>query len=84
MPNITALPDSGENPGRAVISRERLDLLDATDVLTLTYPSADVRRGLEASPLFKRVGAVRRGAYVVLEFHEVRDRPPKPELEAGY
>ncbi|RJQ85217.1 ABC transporter substrate-binding protein [Amycolatopsis panacis] len=64
-PKVTALPQTSI-PGRSQISPERLDLLDA-DVLVLTYATPESRKRLEAEPLFQRIPAVQRGAYVPLE-----------------
>jgi iron complex transport system substrate-binding protein len=65
-PGVTHLPASS-TPGRAQISMERLDLLDA-DVLILAYATTGARRQLEADPLFKGLSAVKRGAYIALDF----------------
>jgi len=51
--------------GRAQISEERYDTLDA-DVVIGTSPDPAELRALAASPLFRRLDAVRRGAYVEL------------------
>lgn len=64
-PGVAELPP-GRFPGRAVVSPERMDLIDA-DVLVLTYTSPVARTRLEADPLFRRIPAVRRGAYVPLD-----------------
>lgn len=64
-PTVQELPDA-MFPGRAVISPERLDLLDA-DILLLTFNSPEAREALEANPLFQALPAVQRGAYVALE-----------------
>ncbi|MGH2943790.1 MAG: iron-siderophore ABC transporter substrate-binding protein [Solirubrobacteraceae bacterium] len=56
----------GSVAGRAEVSPERISLLDA-DVMMLTYGSPGDRRTVESSPLFERLGAVRRGAYVPLD-----------------
>lgn len=64
-PQVTSLPDSA-TPGRAAISRERLDLLDA-DVVILTFATEPERTAFEAQPLFKRLKAVRRGSYIALD-----------------
>lgn len=63
-PRATALPPSSTK-GKSIVSPEQLDLLDA-DVLILTYITPGQQQKLEASALFKRLNAVRRGAYVVL------------------
>jgi iron complex transport system substrate-binding protein len=63
-PRVTTLPPSSTK-GKSIISPEQLDLLDA-DVLILTYITPEQQKKLEASALFKRLPAVRRGAYVVL------------------
>ncbi|MGW5362029.1 ABC transporter substrate-binding protein [Actinopolymorpha pittospori] len=64
-PKLTGLPP-GNFPGRATVSRERLDVLDA-DVMILTFNTPQARTRLEADPLFKRIPAVRRGAYIPLD-----------------
>ncbi|SEE67554.1 ABC transporter substrate-binding protein [Jiangella alba] len=64
-PAVTGLPSSGI-PGRAVISPEELELLDA-DVLLLTFNTPAARATLEANELFQRVPAVRDGRYVALD-----------------
>ncbi|MBU2663650.1 iron-siderophore ABC transporter substrate-binding protein [Actinoplanes bogorensis] len=64
-PAVTSLPNAAI-PGRAVISPERLDVLDA-DVLMLTFNTPAARTKLEATPLFQQIPAVRRGAYVGLD-----------------
>ncbi|MEC3993911.1 iron-siderophore ABC transporter substrate-binding protein [Actinacidiphila sp. DG2A-62] len=64
-PQVTSLPDSA-TPGRAAISRERLDLLDA-DVVILTFATEPERKSFEAQPLFRKLKAVRRGSYLALD-----------------
>ncbi|MZD05768.1 ABC transporter substrate-binding protein [Streptomyces sp. SID5785] len=64
-PKVVRLPDSA-TPGRAAVAKERLDLLDA-DVLILTFDTDQARKEFEARPLFKKLGAVRRGAYIGLD-----------------
>lgn len=64
-PKVTALPQAGI-PGRALVSPERLDLLDA-DVLILAFFSAQARTRLERQPLFRGLRAVQRGAYIPIE-----------------
>lgn len=64
-PAVQELPDASF-PGRAVISPEQLDLLDA-DVLMLTFNTPEARETLEANPLFQALPAVQRGSYVALE-----------------
>lgn len=64
-PAVTALP-STETDGRASVSLERLDLLDA-DALLLVYFADEARARLEANPLFAQLPAVRRGSYVDLD-----------------
>jgi iron complex transport system substrate-binding protein len=66
-PKVRGLPPS-VTKGKSRVGMELLDVLDA-DVLMLTYttPDAEVRRRLEANPLFQKVPAVRRGAYVPLD-----------------
>lgn len=63
-PAAAGLPASSTR-GKAIVSPERLDLLDA-DVLILTYISAARRAGLEGSELFQRLKAVQDGAYIDL------------------
>ncbi|MBB4683086.1 ABC transporter substrate-binding protein [Amycolatopsis jiangsuensis] len=64
-PKAAVLPSS-TTPGRAQISPERLDLLDA-DVLIISYDSPASRATFEANPLFESLPAVKRGAYVPLD-----------------
>lgn len=64
-PAVTELPNSGI-PGRAIISPERLRLIDA-DVVMLTYNTPAVRKKTEANGIFKEIPAVRRDAYVSLD-----------------
>jgi iron complex transport system substrate-binding protein len=52
--------------GRAQVSQERLDVLEA-DVIMATSPTPDKLDVFAQSPLFRRLGAVRRGAYVQLD-----------------
>ena len=65
-PKVTALPESA-NPGRAVVSLENLDVLDA-DVMIVTYLSSTDQTFLESSPLFQQLNAVKNGAYIPLDF----------------
>jgi len=51
--------------GRAALSEERVDLVDA-DVVVGTSPSPAELRRATASPLFRRLPAVTRGSYVEL------------------
>ena len=67
-PKVTKLPGS-QIPGRAVVSPERLDVLDA-DVLMLTYNTPQARKKLEETALFQKIPAVRRGAYIGLDLPE--------------
>ena len=64
-PSVAGLAP-GPFPGRAIVSPEQLDRIDA-DVLVLTYNSPASRTRLEADPLFRRLPAVRRGSYVALD-----------------
>ncbi|GAA3733414.1 iron-siderophore ABC transporter substrate-binding protein [Streptomyces tremellae] len=64
-PKVTSLPQSS-TPNRSQIAAERLDLLDA-DVLILAYPDAKTRAQFESKPLFKRLSAVKRGAYIAID-----------------
>jgi iron complex transport system substrate-binding protein len=66
-PQVQALPPSA-TPGKALISPERLDLLDA-DLVVLTYTSEDpaLRARTESESLFSRLPAVRRGSYVAVD-----------------
>jgi iron complex transport system substrate-binding protein len=63
-PKVVSLPASSTK-GKSIVSPERLDVLDA-DVLILTYITAAQQTKLEANPLFQRLSAVRRGAYIAL------------------
>lgn len=63
-PGVAALP-TGQF-GNSEISMERLDVLDA-DVVVMLYGSPTLRRQLEGNPLFRRLSAVRRGDYVVVD-----------------
>ncbi|MFE6699247.1 ABC transporter substrate-binding protein [Streptomyces sp. NPDC057718] len=64
-PAVTKLPSSGI-PGRAIVSGERLSVLDA-DVVMLTYNTPDVQKQMEANSVFKGLPAVRRGSYIGLD-----------------
>ena len=64
-PTVTSLKSTAI-PGRSAISPERLDLIDA-DVLMLTFNTPDVRKRLEANPLFQSIAAVKQGRYVALD-----------------
>jgi iron complex transport system substrate-binding protein len=64
-PAVTSLPP-GNFPGRAVVSPESLNTIDA-DVLILTFNSPEARRRLETTELFQRIPAVQRGSYVALD-----------------
>ncbi|OLT11236.1 hypothetical protein BJF78_27400 [Pseudonocardia sp. CNS-139] len=66
-PKATALPES-RTRGKAVVSPELLDVLDA-DLLILTFTSSDpaLRTRVESDPLFRRLPAVQRGSYVALD-----------------
>jgi iron complex transport system substrate-binding protein len=63
-----------EDNERAVISEERLELLDADVILAFDFDEeqSEALDDLEASPLFQRLEAVRNGNYVRLGFHEAR------------
>nr|WP_269330386.1 ABC transporter substrate-binding protein [Kineosporia babensis] len=67
-PGITALPDS-ETPGRAIISPERMELLEA-DVLILTYADDAAKSQLEEQKLFQNLDVVKRGSYVALTMND--------------
>ena len=64
-PAVLGLPTSGL-PGRAQLSMENLAVLDA-DVVVATG-SPDALAELAKSPVFNGLSAVRRGAYVPLDF----------------
>lgn len=64
-PQVLDLPQASF-PGRAEISLEQLELLDA-DVMLLTFNTDEAREALEANPLFQQIPAVQRGAYVPLD-----------------
>lgn len=63
-PKVTSLPPAGP-AGRAVVSQERTELLDA-DVIIFSYRSDDERTQVESNRLFTALPAVRRGSYVPL------------------
>lgn len=65
-PEVAAQPESS-TPGRALLSLENLDVLDA-DIVIITYPADDDRTFLESSQLFQQLGAVKNGAYIPLDF----------------
>ncbi|KPM53981.1 hypothetical protein CcI49_03820 [Frankia sp. CcI49] len=52
--------------GRAVVSQERTDLLDA-DIVLFSFRDDDERTQVESDRLFQALPAVKRGAYVPLE-----------------
>lgn len=62
-PKVTTL--SSPYPGRAQISLEQLNVLDA-DAVMLTYFTEESRTALEGNPLFQQLPAVQRGAYFPL------------------
>lgn len=64
-PAVRDLPQ-GAFPGRAEISPERLDLIDA-DVVILTFNTPEAQERLEADRLFQRIPAVERGSYIALD-----------------
>lgn len=64
-PHVLDLPQASF-PGRAEISAEQIELLDA-DVILLTFNTPDARTTLEANPLFQALPAVQRGAYIALD-----------------
>lgn len=66
-PRAAALPESTTR-GKALVSKELLDVIDA-DVVILAYLSADpaARTRFESDPLFQRIPAVQRGSYVALD-----------------
>ncbi|MER6666909.1 ABC transporter substrate-binding protein [Amycolatopsis japonica] len=57
--------------GVAAVGPERLDLLDA-DIVLISYESVQQRRAFEAEPLFARLPAVRRGAYLAIDKAEAQ------------
>jgi iron complex transport system substrate-binding protein len=62
-PKVTTL--SSPYPGRAQVSLEQLNFLEA-DVVMLSYHSEEFRPALEDNPLFQELPAVQRGAYIHL------------------
>jgi iron complex transport system substrate-binding protein len=62
-PKVTTL--SSPYPGRAQISLEQLNVLEA-DVVMLSYHSEESSPALEDNPLFQQLPAVQRGAYIHL------------------
>lgn len=64
-PAVMDLPQSSY-PGRAEVSSERLDLLEA-DIVLLTFNTPEARTTLEENSLFQAIPAVERGAYVPLD-----------------
>jgi iron complex transport system substrate-binding protein len=62
-PKVTTL--SSPYPGRAQVSLEQLNVLEA-DVVMLSYHSEEFRPALEDNPLFQQLPAVQRGAYIHL------------------
>jgi iron complex transport system substrate-binding protein len=63
-PAVAAL--KGDGQGRAQISQERLDLLEA-DVIMATSPDPGSLRAFERSSLFRELDTIKRGAYVSLD-----------------
>jgi iron complex transport system substrate-binding protein len=63
-PAVAAL--TGDGQGRAQISQERLDLLEA-DVIMATSPDPGSLRAFERSSLFRELDTIKRGAYVSLD-----------------
>ncbi|WP_261570306.1 ABC transporter substrate-binding protein [Frankia gtarii] len=64
-PKVTSLPAAGP-AGRAIVSPERTELLDA-DVVLFSFRSDEERTKIEADRLFQNLPAVKRGAYVPLD-----------------
>jgi iron complex transport system substrate-binding protein len=64
-PKIEELPPSGPQ-GRAQVSEELLDVLDA-DIVIFSYRSDEQRQQVEQNALFQRIPAVQRGSYVALD-----------------
>lgn len=60
-PSIAELPEA-DTPGRASVSPERLELLDA-DIVYATYPDNNPEP-IEGSPVFQGLTAVRGGRYI--------------------
>jgi iron complex transport system substrate-binding protein len=63
--SVTDPPDAAFH-GRALVSAENLDLIDA-DVVLLTYNSPEAQTEIEANAVFNTIPAVKRGAYVALD-----------------
>ena len=83
-PRVRSLPASSTR-GKAVVSPENLDVLDA-DLMILTYTSDDpgLRSRLETRPLFARLPAVRRGSYVALDIAPALAMAFPSALSLGY
>jgi iron complex transport system substrate-binding protein len=64
-PKVTALPTS-ETPGRALVSAENMEIIDADALLLVHFDDAE-RAKIEADPLFKQIPAVQRGSYVAVD-----------------
>ncbi|MGW4793935.1 ABC transporter substrate-binding protein [Nonomuraea sp. NPDC004297] len=64
-PKVDSLP-KGTFPGRAIVSPELIEAIDA-DVVILTFNTPQARTRLESNELFKRLPAVRRGSYIALD-----------------
>ncbi|GAA0924493.1 ABC transporter substrate-binding protein [Nonomuraea longicatena] len=64
-PKVADLP-KGNFPGRATVSPELIEAIDA-DVVILTFNTPQARSRLEANELFRRIPAVRRGSYIALD-----------------
>ncbi|MDX6744042.1 ABC transporter substrate-binding protein [Actinocorallia sp. A-T 12471] len=62
---VTKLPQAGP-AGRAVVSPERTDVLDA-DIVLFSFRNEDERKKVEGDRLFQGLDAVKRGAYVPLD-----------------
>ncbi|WP_246053435.1 ABC transporter substrate-binding protein [Actinocorallia herbida] len=62
---VTSLPQSGP-AGRAVVSQERTDVLDA-DIVLFSFRSDEERKKVEGDKLFQGLSAIKRGAYVPLD-----------------
>lgn len=65
-PAVATLPESATK-GRAEVSAEQLSVLDA-DVVMVSYSTPADKAAFETNPLFPTLGAVRRRAYVELDF----------------
>lgn len=66
-PRAEELPDGAGSPGRAILSPERFELLEADVLMLVHYGDEQAQEDFESEPVFERLEVVRRGSYIVQE-----------------